>query len=133
MIDDALDGVRSLCRPFSEICGRRLYLSAQGLVEQLNEMRQTLEQRPNYQVCFVPRGWFDRFGMELVVWEMEAAIVWTAGRQSIAYRDHSSLAALHTLCAATWNDIPAAQRSRRAALKQLERWGKRAWKLGLTP
>jgi len=133
MIDEALDGVRSLCRPFNEICGRRLYLSAQGLAEELDEMRQTLEQRPNYQVCFVPREWFDRLGMELVLWEMEAAIVWIPGRQSIAYRDYSSLATLHSSCAAMWNNIPAGQRSRKAALEQLERWVLRAGRLGLIP
>lgn len=47
-IDEALDGTRHLCRPFSEICGRRLYLSTRGLAEQLNEMRWALEQKPGY-------------------------------------------------------------------------------------
>lgn len=59
MIDEALDGVRHLCRPFSEICGRRLYLSAKGLAKQLDEIRWALEHRPSYQVCFMPHEWLD--------------------------------------------------------------------------
>lgn len=58
-IDEALDGTRHLCRPFSKICGRRLYLSTRGLAEQLNEMRRALERKPGYQVCFIPQEWFD--------------------------------------------------------------------------
>lgn len=133
IIDEALDGVRHLCCPFTEICGRRLYLSVRGLAEQLNEMRQTLERRPDYQICFVPREWFDQLRMELAVWKREVAIVWTAGKQSIAYREYPSVANLHDFCTTMWNDIPPAQRSRRAAKKQLDLWVKRAERCGIIP
>ncbi|MCI8803987.1 MAG: hypothetical protein HFG01_11760 [Oscillibacter sp.] len=131
MIDEAIDGAWHLCRPFSEICGRRLYLSTRGLAEQLDEMRRTLERRPSYQVCFMPHEWFDRLGMELVVWGSDAAVGWAAGRQSAACRDYPNVAALHGFCATVWDKIPPAQRSRKAALKRLERWLVRAKRLGI--
>ena len=131
MIDEAIDGAWHLCRPFSEICGRRLYLSTRGLAEQLDEMRRTLERRPSYQVCFVPHERFDRLGMELVVWGSDAAVGWAAGRQSAACRDYPNVAALHGFCATVWDKIPPAQRSRKAALKRLERWLVRAKRLGI--
>jgi hypothetical protein len=133
IIDEALDGVRHLCCPFTEICGRRIYLGTRGLAAQLNEMHQALEHQPNYQICFVPREWFDQLRMELVVWKREVAIVWTVGKQSIACREYPSVAILHEFCTTLWNDIPPAQRSRRAAKKQLELWVKRAERLGLIP
>lgn len=132
-IDEALDGTRHLCRPFSEICGRRLYLSSRGLAEQLDEMRRALERRPGYQVCFMPQEWFDRLGMELVVWGSDAAVAWIAGRQSAACRDYPSTAALHGFCAAMWDRIPPTRRSRQAALKRLERWLERVRRFGLIP
>lgn len=132
-IDQALDGKRHLCRPFSEICGRRLYLSAGGLAEQLSEMRRALERKPEYQVCFMPQEWFDRLGMELVVWGTDAAVAWIAGRQSAACRDYPSTTALHGFCAAMWDRIPPTRRSRQAALKRLERWLERVRRFGLIP
>ena len=132
-IDEALDGTRHLCRPFSEICGRRLYLSTRGLAAQLNEMRRALERRPGYQVCFMPQEWFDRIGMELVVWGSDAAVAWIAGRQSAACRDYPNTTALHGFCATMWDQIPPARRSRQAALKRLERWLERVRRFGLIP
>ncbi len=131
MIDEALDGVRHLCRPFSEICGRRLYLSAGRLAKQLEEIRWTLEHRPGYQVCFMPQAWFEQLGMELVAWGSDAAVAWVAGQQSAACRHYPHVAALHGFCATMWDRIPPAQRSRKAALKQLDRWLARARKLGM--
>lgn len=132
-IDEALDGTRHLCRPFSEICGRRLYLSTSGLAEQLWEMRRALEQKPDYQVCFMPQEWFDRLGMELVVWGNDDAVAWISGRQSAACRDYPSTTALHGFCAAMWDRIPPTRRSRQAALKRLERWLERVRRFGLIP
>nr|WP_325199455.1 hypothetical protein [uncultured Oscillibacter sp.] len=132
-IDAALDGTRHLCRPFSEICGRRLYLSASGLAEQLDEMRRALERKPEYQVCFMPQEWFDRLGMELVVWGNDAAVAWIAGQQSAACRDYPNTTALHGFCAAMWDRIPPTRRSRQAALKRLERWLERVRRFGLIP
>lgn len=130
-IDEALDGTRHLCHPFSEICGRRLYLSARGLAEQLKEMRGALERKSDYQVCFMPQEWFDRLGMELVVWGNDAAIAWIPGRQSTACRDYPSTTALRGFCATIWDRIPPTQRSRQAALKRLERWLERVRRFGL--
>lgn len=132
-IDAALDGTRHLCRPFSEICGRRLYLSARGLAEQLNEIRRALERKPGYQVCFMPREWFDRLGMELVVWGNGAAVAWIGGQQSAACRDYPNTAALLGFCAAMWDRIPPTRRSRQAAMKRLERWLERVRRFGLIP
>lgn len=132
-IDEALDGTRHLCRPFSEICGRRLYLSTSGLARQLSEMHRALERKPGYQVCFMPQEWFDRLGMELIVWGTGAAAAWIAGQQSAACRDYPSTAALHGFCAAMWDRIPPARRSRQAALKRLERWLERVRRFGLIP
>lgn len=132
-IDEALDGTRHLCRPFSEICGRRLYLSTRGLAQQLSEMHRDLEQKPGYQVCFMPQEWFDRLGMELVVWGSDAAVAWIAGQQSAACRDYPNTTALHGFCAAIWDRIPPTRRSRQAALKRLERWLERVRRFGLTP
>lgn len=132
-IDEALDGTRHLCRPLSEICGRRLYLNTQGLAEQLGEMRRALERKPGYQVCFMPQEWFNRLGMELVVWGSDAAVAWIAGQQSAACRDYPSAAALHGFCATMWDRIPPTRRSRQAALKRLERWLERVRRFGLTP
>lgn len=131
MIDEALDGVRHLCRPFSEICGRRLYLSAKELATQLYEIRWTLEHRPSYQVCFMPREWFEQLGMELVVWGSDAAVAWVARQQSAACHHYPNVAALHGFCAAMWDRIPPAQRNRKTALKQLDRWLARARRLGM--
>lgn len=132
-IDEALDGTRHLCRPFSEICGRRLYLSTRGLAEQLNEMRRALERKPGYQVCFMPQEWFDRIGMELVVWGSDAAVAWITGQQSAACRDYPNITALHGFCATMWDQIPPTRRSRQAALKRLERWLERVRRFGLIP
>lgn len=132
-IDEALDGTRHLCRPFSEICGRRLYLSTRGLAEQLREIRRALERKPGYQVCFMPQEWFDRLGMELVVWGSGAAVAWIAGQQSAACRDYPNTTALHGFCATMWDRIPPTQRSRQAALKRLERWLERVRRFGLIP
>ena len=131
MIDEALDGVRHLCRPFSEICGRRLYLSARGLAKQLGEIRWTLEQRPSYQVCFMPQEWFEQLGMELMIWGSDVAVAWGAGQQSAACHHYPNVAALHGFCATMWDRIPPAQRSRKTALKQLDRWLERARRLGM--
>lgn len=130
-IDEALDGTRHLCHPFSEICGRRLYLSMKGLAEQLNEMHRALERKPGYQVCFMPKEWFDRLGMELVVWGNDAAIAWIPGQQSAACRDYPNTTALRGFCATMWDRIPPTQRSRQAALKRLERWLERIRRFGL--
>ena len=130
-IDEALDGTRHLCHPFSEICGRRLYLSIGGLAEQLNEMRRALERKSGYQVCFMPKEWFDRLGMELVVWGNDAVIAWIPGRQSAACRDYPTTTALRGFCATVWDRIPPTQRSRQAALKRLERWLERVRRFGL--
>ena len=130
-IDEALDGTRHLCHPFSEICGRRLYLSTRGLAEQLNEMRRALEQKPGYQVCFMPKEWFDRLGMELVVWGNDAAIAWIPGQQSAACRDYPNTTALRGFCATVWDRIPPIQRSRQTALNRLERWLERVRRFGL--
>lgn len=132
-IDEALDSTRHLCHPFSEIYGRRLYLSTRGLAEQLNEMRRALERKSDYQVCFMPQEWFDRLGMELVVWGNDAAIAWISGRQSTACRDYPNTTALHGFCATMWDRIPPTQRSRQAALKRLERWLERVRRFGLIP
>ena len=132
-IDEALDGTRHLCHPLSEICGRRLYLSTRGLAEQLNEIRRELERKPGYQVCFMPQEWFNRLGMELVVWGNDAAIAWIPGRQSTACRDYPNTTALRGFCATIWDRIPPTQRSRQAALKRLERWLERVRRYGLIP
>lgn len=132
-IDEALDGKRHLCRPFSEICGRRLYLNTQGLAERLDEMRRALEQRPGYQVCFMPQEWFDQLGMELMVWGSAAAAVWVPGHQSAACRDYLGAAALHGFCAMMWDRIPSARRNRQTAMKRLERWLERVRRFGLMP
>ena len=130
-IDDALDGVRHLCRPLSAICRRRLYLNTQGLVDQLAAIRRALEQRPRYKVCFMPREQFDRIGMEIGVWGNEAAVAWIAGRQSTACRDYPNVTALHGFCATVWERIPPAHRTRSAVEKRLEQWLGRAGKFGL--
>lgn len=81
-IDETLDNARHLCRPLSAVCKRRIYLDTQELVDQLAAIRRALEQRPQYKVCFIPREWFVRIRMEIVVWGNEAAVAWIAARQS---------------------------------------------------
>lgn len=129
-IDEALDGVRHLCRPLSAICKRRVYLTAQMLVTQLTETRKALELRPGYHVCFIPREDFCRLGMEIGVWGNEIAIAWTPTGQSTACRDYPNVAALHGFCATLWEKIPRTYLTRQSAKRRLDRWLERAGKLG---
>lgn len=129
-IDETLDNARHLCRPLSAVCKRRIYLDTQELVDQLAAIRRALEQRPQYKVCFIPREWFVRIRMEIVVWGNEAAVAWIAARQSAACRDYPNVAALHGFCATVWEKIPPSHRNRRAAEKRLDRWLERARRFG---
>ena len=129
-IDETLDNARHLCRPLSAVCKRRIYLDTQELVDQLAAIRRALEQRPQYKVCFIPREWFVRIRMEIVVWGNEAAVAWIAARQSAACRDYPNVAALHGFCATVWEMIPPSHRNRRAAENRLDRWLERARRFG---
>ena len=79
----------------------------------------------------MPQAWFEQLGMELVEWGSDSAVACVAGQQSAACRHYPHVAALHGFCATMWDRIPPAQRSRKAALKQLDRWLARARKLGM--
>lgn len=129
-IEDALLKSRHVCPELTAMLGRRVVMTTQTLVNRLALLKKMLEQHGNFEVCFVRDEHFQRLTLQIACWGDVAAIGWIAGGKSTACRDYTNTNALTGFCESIWDRIPGIMKSRRAALRKLDIWLKKAAKYG---
>ncbi len=73
---------------------------------------------------------FQRIRMQIAAWGDVAAIGWIAGGKSTACKDYTNVNALTGFCESVWERIPNMLKARRAAVRKLNTWLKKAEKYG---
>ncbi len=131
-IEAALLKSRHVCPELSAICGRRVMMTTQTLVDRLALIKNRLETQRSYEVCFLPQGLFRKLVMQIACWGDVAAIGWITGGKSAACKDYTNVNALAGFCEVVWDKIPSAMKSRRTAARKLGIWLKKAEKYGYT-
>ena len=129
-IEDALLKSRHVCPELTAMLGRRVVMTTQTLVDRLVLLKKMLEQTKDFEVCFVRDEYFKKLTMQIACWGDVAAIGWIAGGKSTACKDYTNTNALTGFCESIWAKIPNIMKSRRAALRKLETWLKKAAKYG---
>jgi len=124
-IENALLKKRHQAHEMSSMLGRKVWMSTQQLTQQLMRMRALLKTHENYEVCFLNDKHFSQLMFQSSLWGNEAVICWTAGRPAISLKDYLSVTGMQSVCAATWDDIPADKRSAAAAVRKINRWIKK--------
>ncbi len=130
-IEEVLLESRRMLPAMSELCGKRVFMSSQDMVDILKRMRAMLTSRHGYEVCFLGEGAYVDLGMQVMSWGNECMICWTSGQHSVASKGKPIASALHHHCREQWERIPAHMRSRTAALKQIDQWLRKAQYYGL--
>ncbi len=129
-IEDALLKSRHVCSELSTICGRRVIMATQALVDQLILMKKMLEEHKNFEVCFLPDSQFKRLTMQIACWGDVAAIGWIAKGKSTACKDYTNTNALTGFCGSIWDRIPSMLKGRSLAIRKINTWLKKAKKYG---
>ena len=129
-IEDALLKSRHVCPELTAMCGRRVVMTTQTMVDRLVLMKKILEEHKNFEVCFVPDAQFKRLTLQLACWGDVAAIGWIAGGKSTACKDYTNTNALTGFCEYVWERIPGMMKSRSAAMRKINMWLKKAKKYG---
>lgn len=130
-ITEALDKPRHLSYELSDMVGRRVYLSAQDLVDQLIAIDNNVRARKNYHLCFLSESLYEQLRMQIGVWGSSCAIGWVNGGLSTACKDYTNVGALHGFCSDVWDRIPSLMHMRGSNKKKLQTWLRRAKNFGL--
>ncbi len=130
-IDSVLSERRSLVYAMTEMCGRRIFLTAQNLITQLKRMRDLMTGNPQYEVCFLEDAYYSKIELQVCSWGDSAVIAWLNGRDSMACKHYVVTAPLHGYCDTVWSRIPLDMRSRVAANKRIDQWLRQARLYGL--
>ncbi|RDB62066.1 hypothetical protein C1878_09705 [Gordonibacter sp. 28C] len=129
-IEDALLKSRHVCPELSTICGRRVIMATQALVDQLVLMKRALEEHKNLEVCFLPDNQFKRLTLQIVCWGDVVAIGWIDRGKSTACKDYTNTNALTGFCESVWDRIPGMLKGRSLAIRKINTWLKKAKKYG---
>ena len=130
-IDDTLLEARRMVPALSTFCGQRVFMTAQGLVEALKEIRALLIANKNYEVCFLPDCTFADFSLHVVSWGKRCVVAWNGGKDASATNAPHVAQAAHLFCQKIWERVPNGMRSRAAAIKHIDQWLKKARLYGL--
>lgn len=130
-IEEVLLEKRRMLPALSDICGRRVFLSAQGLVDLLKRVRDLMNENRNYEVCFLSDDAFVDLSLHVVSWGSTGVICWNGNKSSAASTEYHITSALHGFCSTVWNKIPTTTRSRTSTLKKIDQWLKKAKLYGL--
>jgi len=129
-IEEQLLKTRHRSQELTTITGRQVIINSQTLTNRLLLLRDLLEQRKNYEVCFLSDDIFKKLTMQIACWGDRAAIGWIPGGKSTACKDYTNVNALTGFCGSIWEQIPGIMRSRKAATSKLATWIKKAKKYG---
>ena|GEM_PF-2149306 len=121
-IDHALHKTRHQSYVLSAILKRRVMMSRSQLLRQLTRIGSLSAQNKNYEVCFLDDIRFGQLSMQAGLWGNEATVCWHEGRPAVAGKDSYILAGMQGVCAESWDEIPAALRSRQAAAGRIRHW-----------